>query len=103
VKPTTGLRTFAFAYWYKGEPKADDEFHYAKWRGRWHLLKGMYIVARQPVLKANESPPIESDFFRFCDIFFQKPQEKIIERAKTFDDEMQFFTAYWFTKEMDET
>lgn len=102
LKEATGVGVNVRAHWLTGEyPKG---FHYQQYKGRWHLLRGDIIVARQPPTKKNEHQEFDfATFERFCRPFFEETKRKWRRKKRSFEKEMQFFTAYWWTNDGEES
>ncbi len=88
----------SIAKWYKGSA-ADNQLHFERYQKRWFLLKGRRILARTAIKKEGDRPTTFAEFKSWCKIFLEVPKKKIRERAKSFEEEMQFFSAYWFRRD----
>jgi len=102
LKEATGVGISVKAHWLEGEYPLG--YHYKQYKGRWHLLRGDEIVARQPPAPQGEDYEFDfATFERFCRPFFEETKRKWRRRKRTFEKEMQFFTAYWWEKDEEES
>jgi hypothetical protein len=102
VKEATGVGTCVKAHWLKGK-EFPEGYHYQQFRGRWHLLKGDIIVARQPPAPQGEDYEFDfATFERFCRPFFEETKRKWRRKKRSIENELQFFTAYWWMKDWEE-